>query len=141
MTHDRQIFDENLIQEIEKAMKEKIEVLNHFDAFNTQSKGDHAKNISELAKYYGQPKEDIFEGNINQNFPIVDEQQCVSKIDNFVKEFDVTSTLESERLKKDALKEKEKNKKLDVATYIFNHAPTLSNVYSYLCTKSLKVKE
>ena len=40
--------------------------------------------------------------NINQIFPIVDEQQCVSKIDNFVKEFDAASTLETERLKKDA---------------------------------------
>ena len=43
--------------------------------------------------------------------------------------------LESERLKKDALKEKEKNEKLDIATYIFNHEPTLSDVYSYLCTQ------
>ena len=30
----------------------------YFYAFNTQSKADHAKNISELAKY-GQPKQDI----------------------------------------------------------------------------------
>ena len=42
--------------------------------------------------------------------PIVDEQQCVSEIDNFVKEFDTALTLETERLKKDALKEKEKKK-------------------------------
>ena len=44
--------------------------------------------------------------------------------------------LESERLKNDALKEKEKNEKLDIATYIFNHEPTLSDVYSYLCIQS-----
>ena len=130
--HTRQKFVENLIQEIENVMKEKIEVLNYFYAFNTQSKADCAKNISELAKYYGQPKQYIFEGNPNEVFPIVDEQQCVSKIDSFVKEFDVTLALETERLKKDALKEK----KLDVATYIFNHAPTSSDVYNYLCTQS-----
>ena len=70
MTHSRQKFAENLIQEIENAMKEKIEVLNYFDAFNTQSKPDRAKNISELAKYYGQPKQDILEGNTNEVFPI-----------------------------------------------------------------------
>ena len=80
-----------------------------------QTKADHAKNISELAKCYGQPKQDIFKGNTNEVFPIVDEQQCVSEIDNFVK--DATLTLETERLKKDALKEKKR--KLDVATYIF----------------------
>ena len=35
------------------------------------------------------------------------------------------------------MKETEKkNGKLDVATYILNHAPTSSDVYSYLCTQS-----
>ena len=38
VTHTREKFVENLIQEIENAMKEKIEVLNYFDAFSTQSK-------------------------------------------------------------------------------------------------------
>ena len=115
VTHTRKKLVENLIQEIKNAMKEKTEALNHFDAFNTKWKADHAKNISELAKCYGQPKQDIFKGNTNEVFPIVDEQQCVSEIDNFVK--DATLTLETERLKKDALKEKKR--KLDVATYIF----------------------
>ena len=115
VTHTGKKLVENLIQEIENAMKEKTEALNHFDAFNTKSKADHAKNISELAKCYGQPKQDILKGNKNEVFPIVDEQQCVREIDNFVK--DATLTLETERLKKDALKEKKR--KLDVATYIF----------------------
>ena len=104
MTHTGKKLVENLIQEIENAMKEKTEALNHFDAFNTKSKADHAKNISELAKCYGQPKQDILKGNKNEVFPIVDEQQCVREIDNFVK--DATLTLETERLKKDALTEK-----------------------------------
>ena len=63
MTNIGQKFAENLNQDIENAMKEKLEILNYFNAFNTQSKADHAKNISELAKYYGQPKQDIFEDN------------------------------------------------------------------------------
>ena len=62
VTHTGQKYIENLVQEIENAMKEKIEILNYFDAFNTQSKEDHVKNISELANYYGQPKQNIFEG-------------------------------------------------------------------------------
>ena len=44
----------------------------------------------------------------NEVSPIVDEQQCVIEIANFVEEFDAALTLETERLKKDALKEKEK---------------------------------
>ena len=76
----------------------------------TQPKADCTKSISELVKYYGQPKQDIFDGNTNEVFPIIDEQQCVSEIDNFFKEFDDAVTLEIERLKKDALKEKEKLK-------------------------------
>ena len=47
VTHTGQKFVENLIQENENATKEKIEVLNYFDAFNTQSKADPAKNIFE----------------------------------------------------------------------------------------------
>ena len=62
VTHTGQKFLKNLIQKTKNAMKEKIATLNYFDAFNIQSKADHAKNISELAKYYGQPKQDIFEG-------------------------------------------------------------------------------
>ena len=62
VTHTGQKCIENLVQEIENAMKEKIEILNYFDAFNTQSKEDHVKNISELANYYGQPKQNIFQG-------------------------------------------------------------------------------
>ena len=60
VTHSRQKFVEHLIQKLENTMKEKIKVLNYIDAFNTQSKADSAKSISELAKYYGQPKQDIF---------------------------------------------------------------------------------
>lgn len=59
--------------------------MNYLDAFNTQSKADRAKNISELANYYSQPNQDIFGGNTNEVFSIVDENQCVSEIDNFVK--------------------------------------------------------
>ena len=85
MTHIGQKFVENLNQDIENAMKEKLEILNYFNAFNTQSKADRAKNISELANYYSQPNQDIFGGNTNEVFSIVDENQCVSEIDNFVK--------------------------------------------------------
>ena len=49
-------------------------------------------------------KQDIFEGNTNEVFPVVDQQQCVSEIDNFVKEFDAALTIKIERLKKGALK-------------------------------------
>ena len=108
MTHIGQKFVENLNQDIENAMKEKLEILNYFNAFNIQSKADCAKNIPELAKYYGQPKQDVFEGNTNEVSSIVDKQQCVIEIANFVEEFDAALTLETERLKKDALKEKEK---------------------------------
>ena len=45
-----QKFVKNLIQEIENAMKENIEVLNHFDASNTKSTADRTKNIFKLAK-------------------------------------------------------------------------------------------
>ena len=45
-----QKFVKNLIQEIENAMKENIEVLNHFDGSNTKSTADRAKNIFKLAK-------------------------------------------------------------------------------------------
>ena len=38
VTHTREKFVEDLIQEIENAMEAKIEVLNYFDAFSTQSK-------------------------------------------------------------------------------------------------------
>ena len=112
MTHIGQKFVENLNQDIENAMKEKLEILNYFNAFNIQSKADCAKNISELAKYYGQPKQDVFEGNTNEVSSIVDKQQCVIEIANFVEEFDAALTLETERLKKDALKEKEKKQKI-----------------------------
>ena len=82
------------------------------------------------------PNKIFLKVNTNEVFPIVDEQQCVSEIDNFVKEFDTALTLETERLKKDALKEKEKNEKLDVTTYLFNQVSTSLDVYSYLCTQS-----
>ena len=68
VTNAGQKFVENSIKEIKNPMKKKIEVLNYFDAL-----ADHAKNISELAKQYGQPKQDIVEGNTNEVFPIVDE--------------------------------------------------------------------
>ena len=55
-------------------------------------------------EYFSIRKQDIFEGNTNEVFPIVDQQQCVNETDNFVKEFDAALTIEIERLKKDALK-------------------------------------
>ena len=130
-------FIDDVICEIENAIKEGSPTLPHFDVFNPESTtvNDRESHIDSLSTVYGNSLIDIYEEHSTEALPIINKVESCAESVAFFEEFDEATTLLKEKVKVLAqakLRAKELNQN-ELMSFIVENSPSSVEVYQHMC--------